>query len=63
MQEKMIVIDHAIDHFVDTVDCCSSCYPLLNRECQSFFEFRSTQGKVLQRKNTVPNFKDDQKRK
>lgn len=35
------MIDHAVDRFVDTVDRRFGCPPLLNRERQSFIEFRS----------------------
>ena len=40
--EKIIAVNHATDRFVDAVDRRSSCFPLLNRNRQSFLSFRAT---------------------
>ena len=44
---KFTVVDHAVDCFVDAIDRHLGYSPLLNRDYQSFFKVRSTQGKVL----------------
>jgi hypothetical protein len=44
---KFTVGDHTIDRFVDAIERCFRCTPMFNPGFESFFENRSTQGKVL----------------
>jgi hypothetical protein len=40
--EKFTGVDHAVDHFVDAIECRFGCFPLFNRGYESFFKVQST---------------------
>jgi hypothetical protein len=50
--------DHAVDRLVDAAERRFGCSPLFIPGYESFFEIRSTSGKVLQEKNISPSFED-----